>query len=77
MKQVDIDHNIEKIKDSFRYFGDDGTIRLDTGMRVLNRTHPWREALLVEHINKHKNSDDKLTIDGMINIINALLGRKI
>lgn len=58
MIKIDMDHFYEKIKDSFKYFEDDGPgIFEEDLLRVLKRTHTAKEAKMVEEINNHKNAD--------------------
>ena len=75
MAQIDTDYCKQRIKDSLKYFSEDGlTIDSDTFLRVLKRAHNHKEDQLKDHINKNAK-DGLLDYDGVM-AVNELLRAK-
>ena len=60
MKQLDLEHYKEKVKESFEYFEDPSGVEADVILRVLKRMHAMKESKLTDQIQKYQNGDGKI-----------------
>jgi Ca2+-binding EF-hand superfamily protein len=76
MKQIDMEHHKQKIHDSFKYF-DTGSpgVEAQAMLRVLKRTHPFKEEKFTAEIEKYKNEYGNVSYEGIIKIAEFFLPR--
>lgn len=69
MKNIDVKFFYKKIKDSFRYFSDDGkTITQTDLLRVLKRAHLHKESILLDQIKKNLDENGNINYEGVVAI---------